>query len=205
MAKFNENDKQEIKTTRDKCFKALKRYSDNKKSWKEIIPQKDRTKNVKNIEKSIYNETLKRVQKRENEEDLVFWFKREYRQLYQKVVSNLFINQCSKNILKRIKDEEMKVTDVAKMTHDELYPEKVERAKQKYDRLTFVGNNELILQQKLIKEAKEEGKEYQGQFKCRNCKSDKLTTFTSIQTRCADEPATIFISCLICNIRWKQR
>lgn len=204
MAKFNENDKQEIKTTRDKCFKALKRYSDNKKSWKEIIPQKDRTKNVKNIEKSIYNETLKRVQKRENEEDLVFWFKREYRQLYQKVVSNLFINQCSKNILKRIKDEEMKVTDVAKMTHDELYPEKVEQAKQKYDRITFVGNNELILQQKLIKEAKEEGKEYQGQFKCRKCKSDKNTTFRTAQTRCADEPATVFVTCLNCNIRWKR-
>lgn len=204
MAKFNENDKQEIKTTRDKCFKALKRYSDNKKSWKEIIPQKDRTKNVKNIEKSIYNETLKRVQKRENEEDLVFWFKREYRQLYQKVVSNLFINQCSKNILKRIKDEEMKVTDVAKMTHDELYPEKVEQAKQKYDRITFVGNNELILQQKLIKEAKEEGKEYQGQFKCRKCKSDKHTKFTTAQTRCADEPATVFVRCLICDIRWKR-
>jgi len=196
----------EIKTARDKCFKALKRYSDNKKSWKEIIPQKERTKTVKNIEKSIYNETLKKIGKKSAPdcEDFTIKFKQEYRRIYQKVVSNLFINQCSKNILKRIENEELKVTDVAKMTHDELYPEKVEQANQLYDRKTFVGNNELILQQKLIEEAKQEGKEYQGQFKCRKCKSDKNTTYTTAQTRSADEPATVFVTCLSCNIRWKR-
>ncbi len=207
MAKFNEVENQEIKDIRKQCSKAISVLANKKNVYTE-------KKNLKNIEKSIYNETLKALKKiktfdNDNEEEeeeipLIIKCKRKYRQTYQKVVSNLFINECSDNVLKRIEDGEIKLTDVAGMKHDDLYPEKVERAKKKYDRVTFVGNNDLILQQKLIEEAKQEGKEYKGQFKCRKCKSDKNTTFRTAQTRCADEPATVFVTCLSCDIRWKR-
>lgn len=203
MAKFNEVEKQEIKDIRKQCSKAISVLANKKNVYTE-------KKILKNIEKSIYNETLKALKKIktfDNEEEeipLIIKCKRKYRQTYQKVVSNLFINECSDNVLKRIEEGEIKLTDVAGMKHDDLYPEKVERAKKKYDRVTFVGNNDLILQQKLIEEAKQEGKEYKGQFKCRKCKSDKSTTFRLAQTRCADEPATVFVTCLSCDIRWKR-
>ncbi len=203
MAKFNEVENQEIKDIRKECSKAISVLANKKNVYTE-------KKFLKNIEKSIYNETLKALKKIktfDNEEEeipLIIKCKRKYRQTYQKVVSNLFINECSDNVLKRIEDGEIKLTDVAGMKHDDLYPEKVERAKKKYDRVTFVGNNDLILQQKLIEEAKQEGKEYKGQFKCGKCKSDKYTTFTTAQTRCADEPATVFVRCLICKNCWKR-
>ncbi len=41
-----------------------------------------------------------------------------------------------------------------------------------------------------------------GAFTCGRCKSKK-TTYHSLQTRSADEPMTIFVSCLTCGRRWK--
>jgi DNA-directed RNA polymerase subunit M/transcription elongation factor TFIIS len=42
-----------------------------------------------------------------------------------------------------------------------------------------------------------------GIFQCKKCKSKK-TTYYSLQTRSADEPMTNFITCLVCNNRWKM-
>lgn len=41
-----------------------------------------------------------------------------------------------------------------------------------------------------------------GMFQCSKCKSRK-TTYTLLQTRSADEPATVFYVCLSCGKRWK--
>lgn len=42
-----------------------------------------------------------------------------------------------------------------------------------------------------------------GAVQCSNCKSFK-TTYTSLQTRAADEPATLFFYCFNCSKRWKH-
>ena len=42
-----------------------------------------------------------------------------------------------------------------------------------------------------------------GAFQCSKCKSKK-TTYTELQTRSADEPATLYIQCMACSKRWKQ-
>jgi len=44
--------------------------------------------------------------------------------------------------------------------------------------------------------------EYVGMFTCRKCKKSKVT-YTSAQTRSADEPMTNFFCCLSCGNRWK--
>jgi DNA-directed RNA polymerase subunit M/transcription elongation factor TFIIS len=41
-----------------------------------------------------------------------------------------------------------------------------------------------------------------GAFRCRRCKSWK-TTYYEMQTRSADEPMTVFVTCLNCDNRWK--
>jgi len=46
-------------------------------------------------------------------------------------------------------------------------------------------------------------KDYKGLFKCGRCRGYK-TTFYQMQTRSADEPMTVFITCHTCNIRWKS-
>ncbi len=43
----------------------------------------------------------------------------------------------------------------------------------------------------------------EGMLQCRKCKSKK-TTFIEMQTRSADEPMTVFATCLACGNRWKQ-
>ena len=44
---------------------------------------------------------------------------------------------------------------------------------------------------------------YKGIFRCRRCKSYK-TTYYEMQTRSADEPMTVFITCHNCGSRWKS-
>lgn len=46
-------------------------------------------------------------------------------------------------------------------------------------------------------------KDYKGLFRCGKCRGYK-TTFYQMQTRSADEPMTVFITCHTCNIRWKS-
>lgn len=41
-----------------------------------------------------------------------------------------------------------------------------------------------------------------GVHECRKCRSKK-TTYTQLQTRSADEPATTYVECLACGKRWK--
>ena len=40
-------------------------------------------------------------------------------------------------------------------------------------------------------------------FTCKKCKSKKCTYY-EVQTRSADEPATIFVTCLDCGKHWKS-
>jgi DNA-directed RNA polymerase subunit M/transcription elongation factor TFIIS len=44
--------------------------------------------------------------------------------------------------------------------------------------------------------------DYEGQFKCRKCKSKK-TDYYQLQTRSADEPMTTYVTCKSCGHRWK--
>eukprot|EP00501_MAST-03F_sp_TOSAG23-6_P001845 GSMAST32.ASY1.ANO1.1923.1 assembled CDS len=41
-----------------------------------------------------------------------------------------------------------------------------------------------------------------GLFKCRRCHKWKTTNYQK-QTRCADEPMTVFVQCLNCGNRWR--
>lgn len=43
-----------------------------------------------------------------------------------------------------------------------------------------------------------------GEFRCRKCGQNK-TTHYSLQTRSADEPMTVFVTCLTCSNRWKTQ
>ena len=55
-----------------------------------------------------------------------------------------------------------------------------------------------LRKQALVKEAINQ----EGFFKCGRCKSLK-TTYFQMQTRSADEPMTVFVSCLNCGKNWK--
>jgi len=46
-------------------------------------------------------------------------------------------------------------------------------------------------------------KDYKGIFKCEKCRNYK-TTYYQMQTRSADEPMTVFVTCHVCKITWKS-
>ena len=45
--------------------------------------------------------------------------------------------------------------------------------------------------------------DYKGIFKCNKCRQYK-TTYYEMQTRSADEPMTVFVTCHVCSITWKS-
>jgi DNA-directed RNA polymerase subunit M/transcription elongation factor TFIIS len=75
------------------------------------------------------------------------------------------------------------------MTHQELNPEHwkeyIER-KIKRDSSKYTTNIEAST----------------DMFTCKKCKSKKCTYY-ELQTRSADEPTTVFITCLDCGKHWK--
>ena len=46
-------------------------------------------------------------------------------------------------------------------------------------------------------------KDYKGIFKCNKCRGYK-TTYYELQTRSADEPMTVFVTCHVCKLTWKS-
>jgi DNA-directed RNA polymerase subunit M/transcription elongation factor TFIIS len=154
----------------------------------------DLSKLSRNIERSIYNCTVKSCF---HHDIMTSWdspkFVQQYRSIYMKVYFNLFVNPCSKDIRQQIRNGELEIQKIAEMTHDQLNPKLALEAKKKYDHKTFVG---------LSGKMKEEKKKIISLHKCPKCKSRSVDS-VQFQTRSADEPMTNFCTCLECNHRWK--
>jgi len=140
-----------------------------------------------NIEKGIYNFAIRKstklniVRKWENKYFVIIYLDR---------MKSLFINlKNNKELIRKIKKKEIKMSDLSFMKHQELCPEKWKKlinAKIKRDKnITSVN----------LSAATDE-------FKCYKCKKKKCTYY-QLQTRSADEPMTTFVSCLVCGNRWK--
>ena len=142
-------------------------------------------KNSINLEKGIFNYTLKEA---EQKKIVKKWDNKYFVQIYLDRVRSIMIN-LKGEILTNIKGGIIKPHIVAFMTHQELCPEKwntLIEAKTKRDKNKFETN---------ISAATDT-------FTCRKCKSNKCTYY-QMQTRSADEPMTTFVTCIECGNRWK--
>jgi len=144
-------------------------------------------KNSANLEKGIFNYALKEAERRKV---IKKWDNAGFVQIYTAHLRSI-INNINKNthILDQINNETIQSHTVAFMTHQELRPEKWD---------------ELIKRKSIIDQHKFEGnvEASTDTFTCRKCKS-KRCTYMTIQVRSADEPMTIFVTCLDCGNRWK--
>lgn len=119
-------------------------------------------------------------------------FVEKYRQIVRTVVSNIHPDSPVKNtrLLARVLEGEFPLTDIPSMTSYEMFPENWFALKDKL----------LQREQKILEGNKSRATD---QFKCRRC-NKRECTYYELQTRSADEPMTIFITCLNCGKEWRQ-
>lgn len=108
-----------------------------------------------------------------------------YIQISRKIIANL--ENKSTKCLEKIITGEIYPSNLGHMSHRELYPEL-------WDKIdTAVG---------LAYKNPDPLDREDGMFKCNKCKSQK-TSYYQMQTRSADEPMTVFITCHNCYNRWR--
>jgi transcription elongation factor S-II len=146
----------------------------------------DETKSI-NLEKGIYNFAIKEANSRKIVKK---WENTHFVQLYLDRLRTIYINLKNAELLQLVKQGEITPQTLAFMTHQELNPahwrEHIER-KIKRDASKFVNNIQAST----------------DMFTCKKCRS-KRCTYYELQTRSADEPATIFVTCLDCGKHWKS-
>ena len=155
-------------------------------SDKLAIILEDDTKSI-NLEKGIYNYTIKEA---ESKKIVKKWDNPHFAQIYIDRFRSIYLNLKNAELLQQIKNNEIAVQSVAFMTHQEMKPEQwstLIKQKIKRDAAKYTMNIEAST----------------DMFTCKKCKSKKCTYY-ELQTRSADEPATIFVTCLDCGKHWKS-
>ena len=96
----------------------------------------------------------------------------------------------NKELLKRYKNKEVTLEEICSMDYYSLYQSKwkeaIERQKM-IEKIQLEGNKSLATEQ----------------FLCTKC-FKRECTYYEMQTRSADEPMTVFITCLNCGKNWRQ-
>jgi transcription elongation factor S-II len=141
----------------------------------------------KNIEIGIFKYAFKEAK---NRKILKKWENTRFLQIYMDRLRSIFINLKNKELLNQIKNNELTPQALSFMTHQEMNPnrwKKLIEKKIKRDESKYTTNMEAST----------------DMFTCRKCKS-KRCTYYELQTRSADEPATIFVTCLDCGKNMKH-
>lgn len=142
-------------------------------------------KNSSNLEKGIFNYSLKEAEQRKIVKK---WDNKQFIQIYVDRLRSIMIN-LKGEVLQQINDGTIKAHVVAFMTHQELEPERwsvMIETKTKRDKNKFETNMSAAT----------------DVFTCRKCKGNQCTYY-QLQTRSADEAMTVYISCCLCGTRWK--
>ena len=139
-----------------------------------------------NLEKGVHNWAIKEAT---NKKVIKKWDNPFFVQIYLVHLRSIFINLKNDRLITAVENGETKAQEIAFMTHQEIFPEKWEeliKAKSIRDKNKFEQNLEAAT----------------DTFTCRKCRSKKCTYY-QMQTRSADEPMTIFVTCIDCGTRWK--
>jgi len=158
-----------------------------------LMKQIPNEKKCREIEKSIYNDTI--VYAKAHNIKRV-WINRHFYNIYQAKIRSIYTNIKSDSYIRNISfkekvmNGEIDCNNISKLSAYDIFPE---NWKDLID--------EKIKKDKLKYELKPEA--MTDIFKCHRCGS-RSCSYYEVQTRSADEPMTQFINCLDCGNRWKQ-
>lgn len=139
-----------------------------------------------NLEKAVFNYAIKEATSRKI---IKKWENPHFAQLYIDRLRTIINNLTNPEILSQLESGELPPQTFAFMTHQEMKPERwaeLIAQKTKRDASKFDMNIEAST----------------DMYTCKKCRSKKCTYY-EMQTRSADEPATIFVTCLDCGKHWK--
>jgi len=138
-----------------------------------------------NLEKGIFNYTLKEA---DNRKIVKKWDNKFFVQIYLNHLKSI-LNNLNDKWIEEINNGSIQSHKLAFMTHQELnhikWSELIE-SKSKRDKNKFETNLAAAT----------------DTFTCRKCKANQCTYY-QMQTRSADEPMTTFVTCIPCGNRWK--
>jgi transcription elongation factor S-II len=140
-----------------------------------------------NLEIAIYNYSIKEANSRKI---IKKWDNPYFVQLYVDRLRSIYMNLKNAELLEQLKSGEITPQTVAFMTHQEMNN----------------GRWSKLIEQKIKRDANKFTTNVQAStdmFTCKKCRSKKCTYY-ELQTRSADEPATIFVTCLDCGKHWKS-
>jgi transcription elongation factor S-II len=148
--------------------------------------QSDIDKVVRNIEKSVYNFAIQECTFRKLVKK---WDNEAFVQLYLDKLRTVYNNLHSPGVQAGLLSGECLPQQIAFMTHQEYEPEKWQP----------------LIDRKIKRDASKLDNKVgasTAMFTCSRCQS-KNCTYYEMQTRSADEPATIFVTCLTCDKHWR--
>ena len=140
-----------------------------------------------NIEKGVFNYSLKEAS---SKKIIKKWDNPRFVQLYLDRLRSIYINLKNEEFLNQIINSEVTPQSLAFMTHQEMNNSRWRK----------------LIEKKMVRDANKYNNDIQAStdmFTCKKCKS-KRCTYYELQTRSADEPATIFVTCLDCGKNWKS-
>ena len=140
-----------------------------------------------NLEIGIFNYAIKESTKNKI---IKKWENPLFVQIYKDRLYSIYTNLKKDELVKRIQTKELTPQVIAFMTHQEMDPSRWH----------------LLIEKKMKRDSSKFDKKVQAStdmFTCRKCKSKKCTYY-ELQTRSADEPATIFVTCLDCGKNWRS-
>ena len=140
-----------------------------------------------NLEIGIFNYAIKESTKNKI---IKKWENPLFVQIYKDRLYSIYTNLKKDELVKRIQTKELTPQIIAFMTHQEMDPSRWH----------------LLIEKKMKRDSSKFDKKVQAStdmFTCRKCKSKKCTYY-ELQTRSADEPATIFVTCLDCGKNWRS-
>lgn len=118
-------------------------------------------------------------------------YRRTYTRIAYRVITSVIAKQS--NVVSWLVAGTVKPQHLGSMSMEQLYPEREAQRVQRFKEMQQFR----ILQEESAENCAD------GMYQCGKCHKRK-TIFTEMQTRSADEPMTVFLTCLVCHHRWRM-